>query len=785
MIKFPRFHTRGGIIILVVLLLGGTLAWADSSSIETESTSITGFQYPNLPIPRYTEQGTISQSGGLSTPQLIEAALKNGEIDQDTANLYLAYAIGDHEKLPSRFVSNVPWDGTLPLLSLQGAVQTMGDSPTRKEIEKVLTGYCSGSSGFMYLVVNTDHFHIEFNTIVGGLVYTDYTTSLEAAWDAEVTDFGWAAPPVYIFNPPPGNRYHVRIDDLGSGLYGFVSTNGDHAGYMGENPNTTWFDIDAYATCMVLNQDYSGFPGTAQQALDATTAHEFNHSIQYGIGAITGSNSPDINFIEGGATWMEDEVFDASNDNWIFLWPNFSMCMGEYTDSPYSYWITFRGLTERFGTSTSGGAEQVMQDFWELTSQSSTSNMLSAMNSALVNQGTTLADAYHAYAIAAKFNKTCSGGYVYPYCLEEGPGYVGASGATSVHADLSSGGTFDGRIYDNYALNWISLPSSGGLYKVTLENTSSAAQLQASVVCDTGTELRIDPMPTVITPGQTRIIRNYDPTGCSSVVGVVTNQLQTSENPSSCTRHSYKLKTIPVTIHTVSMPVILNNYSAPPTGFDSQFNGDSSGWVSHSGGWYNNGYHYFSGGIAGSTASASYPENFSNFDYSAKLWRIGSDSVANRIYVRGTPDPLDGYNDWYSYYMLQYTREGKFSVFKRVNGGTPIALQGWMSSAAVNQGDAWNTLRVVATGSSLSFYINGTLVWSGSDSSLSTGRVGIGMYRYPSSSGDWFYVDWATLNILSGGGMDRVSTVGEVSPEQQILNQAANQTPVVDVNSSE
>ena len=44
---------------------------------------------------------------------------------------------------------------------------------------------------------------------------------------------------------------------------------------------------------MVLNADYSGFPGAQQQALDATTAHEFNHSLQYGYGALNGANAPD------------------------------------------------------------------------------------------------------------------------------------------------------------------------------------------------------------------------------------------------------------------------------------------------------------------------------------------------------------------------------------------------------------------------------------------------------------------------------------------------------------
>ena len=52
----------------------------------------------------------------------------------------------------------------------------------------------------------------------------------------------------------------------------------------GTNPATSWNDTDAYASCMVLNHDYTGFPSVPQASLDSTTAHEFNHSIQFGLG---------------------------------------------------------------------------------------------------------------------------------------------------------------------------------------------------------------------------------------------------------------------------------------------------------------------------------------------------------------------------------------------------------------------------------------------------------------------------------------------------------------------
>ncbi|MBE7468535.1 MAG: hypothetical protein HS114_05315 [Anaerolineales bacterium] len=488
-------------------------------------------------------QTPVSADKKLSTPQLIEAALANGEIDQETAYLYLSYALGDYDSLPVQYHSNVPWDGTFTLARLQKAVKTMKVSPKRTKVIEILSGSCSSSSGSLSTIVNTTHFHIQYSTIGGGLNIGHYQTSLETTWTKEIDQFGWAAPPVLSSNPPPGNRYHVRIAGLGGGLYGFVSSFGAHAGFVGNNPNTAWNDGDAYASCMVLNRDYSGFPGSPQQALDATTAHEFNHSIQFGYGVFDGGNAPDTAFIEGGATWMEDEVFDSANDNYNYLWPDFSISMGEYFEYPYPYWITFRGLTERFGPGVAGGGEQVMQDFWEEISQNSASEMLDALNSALTNKGTTLADAYHAYAVAVKFNKQCGGGYSYPYCFKEGANYVALAGTTPLNGFIfnSVSGSSNGSVEDNYALNWVGLINSGSPYNVTLQNTSTGGQLRGSVVCDTGSTLNVTPLPAVVGSGGSTTLNNFNPSGCASVVAVITNQAQTGGNPSFSFARSYTL----------------------------------------------------------------------------------------------------------------------------------------------------------------------------------------------------------------------------------------------------
>jgi hypothetical protein len=236
---------------------------------------------------------------------------------------------------------------------------------------------------------------------------------------------------------------------------------------------------------------------------------------------------------------------------------------------------------------------------------------------------------------------------------------------------------------------------------------------------------------------------------------------------------------VPVTVappnsSVVYLPLVLKSY-APDSGFNSQFNGSAPGWETHSGTWWiaSNAW-YTTDGISGAWASASYAANFTNFDYQATLLRAGCEWCANHLVIRGTPNPLGADNLWYNFYIFQYSRDGRYSVWKEVAGGTPTALQNWTSSSAVNQGDAWNTLRVVANGTQLYFYINGTLVWSGSDSSLTSGQVGIGMYRDSTSTGDQLYVDWAKLSTLGATGLGTFNASDKVSPEQQALNDEAN-----------
>jgi hypothetical protein len=494
---------------------------------------------------------SAAPESGLLTPLLIERAVAHGKLDRPTADLYLAYSLGtEWRRVPPAYRGGAPWHGTVWLLGLLDRIEAMEPGPRRAALRDALHSSPADSCGVPPAVggpgvADSTYFHIHHNSVIGGgLDIEDYKASLDTAWATEVNTLGWAAPPLESGE----TKYRVVIATLGPGLYGFVSP----TDFVGNNPNTPWNEGDAEASCMALNDNYSSppFPSPPQASLDATTSHEFNHSIQFGYGGLQGANLPDYVFIEGGATWMEDEVFDSSNDNYYYLWPDFADDMGQYKDNgflePYGYWITWRGMTERYGTGVPGGGEDVMQQFWELTSKNTASN-LDAMNQALGARGTTLADAYHAYAIAVKFNRACGGGYAYPHCLEEGPAYVAHPGAgpTQPHGSIGGiGASHSGSIVDNYALNWIALTAPGP-FQLRLKNNSNGGGLRGSVACDTGSEIRVEPFQKVAQGGKEALMRFFNPTGCQSTVAVITNQTQTAANPTFSGSRQYSLSMLP------------------------------------------------------------------------------------------------------------------------------------------------------------------------------------------------------------------------------------------------
>jgi hypothetical protein len=476
---------------------------------------------------------------------LIQADRIAGLVGAADAWRLVAESLFAPDQLPDRYRGAPILDGTIQLLDLRRALPTLPAGPDRREIERLLTPTSGSFTCAAYRVPlphahSTAHFLIRYGTL-HGLTIAQYSAALELAWHTEVSTFGWAAPPGYPPNPVPGGKYPVRIQSLTTAA-GITDDKGTHAGPVSDNPNTPWRGR-ASASCIVLANSLSGFGYPPNELLKVTAAHEFNHALQFGYGAIGQSvdEEPDDNFVEGMATVMEDEVVDGANQLYEYLWPQFTKSMGAHPVSgteEYAYWLIWRAMIEPYGTTRPAGAEQVLQDFWASAGRGR--EEFPALDAALPGS-TTIGKAYHAAAIAIRFLHACTGGFAYPYCLEEGPAYMRKAGSFPATGSVQFGHPYQGHIQDDYTLNWIKLPASSSPYTVTLKNTGPG-QLRGTAACVTGTGLRRVALGALLGPNQTGD-GSFLQKGCQgNAYAVITNEHTTSGNPDTSPLRPYTLE---------------------------------------------------------------------------------------------------------------------------------------------------------------------------------------------------------------------------------------------------
>ena len=367
-----RSDNRFVLCLLAVFMVVGLLVGSPATGV--------------IAAPRGPLIGAAAHEQALLTPELIDQAFANGEITADQRLLYLAYAVYEYESLPVQFRSNVGWSGTATVVELRETSQNASQQrrllsrSTYNELDRVLTvpaaTICDQVDGS-----NNDstsaNFYINYESISDpDLTLANYRQALDDTFAIEITSYDRAKPTLCdgtcSDGPPPDNKYPVQIADIGGGLYGYVSPGGGlYAGYVfGDNPNTPApeIEIDSVTSCMVLNDDYTtnglgGLPG-----LRVTAAHEYVHAIQFGYGDPSGYE--DSLWYESIAAYMEDEVLDASNDNYQYLWPEWTESLGQWpADNHYANWILYRYAAEHNGGTnkpgSAGGGENVIQDIWK------------------------------------------------------------------------------------------------------------------------------------------------------------------------------------------------------------------------------------------------------------------------------------------------------------------------------------------------------------------------------------------------------------------------------------
>ena len=185
-----------------------------------------------------------------------------------------------------------------------------------------------------------DYVDTIYNTVASVLAYETDTLG----YKDPLPDGGSADP------GNPDTKFDVYLAELGDrGLYGYCAPDDDFGGRR----------VPGYC---VLDNDYatSEYGGPSPlYPLRVTAAHELFHAIQFAYDI-----DEDSWFMEGTATWVEDEVYDTINDNLQFL--PFSPIRYPYAPADltsgghrYGSWIFFKYASERLGRG-------IVRRFWDL-----------------------------------------------------------------------------------------------------------------------------------------------------------------------------------------------------------------------------------------------------------------------------------------------------------------------------------------------------------------------------------------------------------------------------------
>jgi hypothetical protein len=193
-------------------------------------------------------------------------------------------------------------------------------------------------------------------------------------------------------------RIDVYLAPLEPGLYGYCTTDQKKLTKPGH------FDVWAYC---VLDNDYAGFPAhTPLQNLQVTAAHEYYHATQFAYDV-----ADDPWFMEATATWAEDELYPAVNDNLQYLRDSPITRPGRSMDKfggvfHYGVWNFFRYLTEHYPAKT-GALPMLPLKMWKYadSSKGPRKDLYStqAINKALKKVGhTSLAEQFANYSAATR-----------------------------------------------------------------------------------------------------------------------------------------------------------------------------------------------------------------------------------------------------------------------------------------------------------------------------------------------------------------------------------------------
>lgn len=213
----------------------------------------------------------------------------------------------------------------------------------------------------------------------------DYIEKVGIAADSsyrhEITTLGFIDP------IPEGRTYTIRVENLGSGLYGYTTP------VSGQGAQTEFYIDNDFAFGYPLNTDPEG---DELGAMKVTVAHEFKHAIQY---ATNQWQAPSGNFSWGemDATLMEEIVYDNVNDYYNYIKQNLDSSVPssasifgapqKSTPGSYNYVTWMLYYAEASGM-------DVLVEVWDLIQEEPSLGIEEGLEQVLENRGKQFSDAF-------------------------------------------------------------------------------------------------------------------------------------------------------------------------------------------------------------------------------------------------------------------------------------------------------------------------------------------------------------------------------------------------------
>jgi hypothetical protein len=313
--------------VMLVMALGAP-AWGSAGAwtrgTRTGSADVGARQDRRMPALAAVERDALTR------------ALERGRIDRATYALERARALFDLDGVRARYGdvrAAAPRAATLVLRDLVARLEDLSASELR-EARAILArptdgasdpdGYtvpeetpvCSTNGCVHYVASTLDAPDLTDLSPANGVpdFVDSVSATFEEVWLAEVITRGYRAPKSDLTSVNNGGSglLDVYVADVGDdGLYGYCTTDDPNA-----DPSSTYAYYDFSAFC-VVDDDYDPAqfpPPNGLPALQVTMAHEFFHAVQFAYDALE-----DLWFMESTSTWMEDELYDAVDDNLQYL----------------------------------------------------------------------------------------------------------------------------------------------------------------------------------------------------------------------------------------------------------------------------------------------------------------------------------------------------------------------------------------------------------------------------------------------------------------------------------